>query len=67
MNNEGLGAIKPHTGDNALVLNRASGFKQTMSSLESKTRSAYSATSINNHWTSLPGSGTGGNVKGYGH
>jgi hypothetical protein len=66
MNNGSYGAIKPKEGDNACVLNRASGYKKTMSSMESKTRSAYHATDMNNKWTSVPGSGFGGNVKGYG-
>jgi hypothetical protein len=66
MNNEGLGAIKPKTGDNACVLNRASGYKKTMAAMDSKTRSGHSATEMNNKWTSVPGSGFGGNVKGYG-
>lgn len=65
-NNEGCGAAKPKEGDNAVVLNRAAGFSQAMGALGNKTKSPYSATSMNNDWIDLPGSGTGGNVKGYG-
>ena len=65
-NNEGLGAAKPKTGDNACVLNRASGFKKTMSAMDSGTCSQHKGTDMNNQWTKTPGSGTGGNVKGYG-
>lgn len=65
MNNDGPGAIKPKTGDNATVINRGAGFSQTMSAMASKTRSRHSATSMNNKWTGVPGSGCGGNVVGY--
>lgn len=65
-NNATPGAIKAKEGDNAMVLNRASGFRKTMSAMDSKTRSGHSATDMNNKWTAVPGSGTGGNVKGYG-
>jgi hypothetical protein len=66
MNNEGYGAIKPKTGDNACVLNRAAGYKKTMSACESSTGSRHKGTDMNNKWTKVPGSGLGGNVKGYG-
>lgn len=66
-NNEGVGAASPKVGDNAVVLNRAAGFKKTMSAMDSKTKSGHPATEMNNPWTSVPGSGTGGNVKGYGN
>lgn len=64
-NNSSMGAATPTTV-NSVALNRASGFKQTMSAMESSTKSKYSATEMNNDWIKLPGSGTGGNVKGYG-
>jgi hypothetical protein len=65
MNNEGCGAIKPKTGDNAMVLNRGSGLRQTFRAFDSRTRSGHSATSMNNHWKHI-GTGLGGNVVGYG-
>lgn len=65
MNNEGIGAAKPKVGDNAVVLNRGAQFNQAMSALASKTKSQHPATSMNNQWIGLPGSGTGGNVCGY--
>ena len=64
-NNQSMGAATPTTL-NACALNRASGYKKTMASCESKTRSSHKGTDMNNKWTSVPGSGTGGNVKGYG-
>lgn len=66
MNNEGVGGIKPKQGDNACVLNRASGYSKTMSACASSTGSGHRATDMNNKWTKVPGSGLGGNVKGYG-
>lgn len=65
MNNTAAGAIKPKVGDNAVVLNRGAGFNQAMTALGNKTKSGHSATSMNNKWISLPGSGCGGNVVGY--
>ena len=65
-NNESVGAIKAKEGDNACVLNRASGFKKTMSAMDSSTGSQHKGGDMNNKWTKTPGSGTGGNVKGYG-
>jgi len=65
-NNEGPGPIQPKEGDNAVVLNRASGFSQAMSALANGTCSRHKGTDMNNDWIKLPGSGTGGNVKGYG-
>ena len=65
-NNEAAGAIKPKEGDNACVLNRASGFKKTEAAMGSSTGSQHKGTDMNNKWTKTPGSGTGGNVKGYG-
>lgn len=64
-NNHSMGAATPTTV-NAAVINRAIGYKQTMGATDSKTRSRYKGTELNNKWTSVPGSGTGGNVKGYG-
>lgn len=64
-NNSNLGAATPTTV-NAKALNRAAGFSSTMGACDSKTRSRHSATDVNNKWTKVPGSGTGGNVKGYG-
>jgi hypothetical protein len=67
MNNESKGAAKPKTGDNATVLNRASGYSQTGKAVDSKTRSPHSATGMNNDWKDSMGWGCGGNVVGYGH
>lgn len=64
MNNSAVGAIKPKEGDNACVLNRASGFSKTGAAMGSKTRSHYKGTSMNNKWQDA-GWGTGGNVNGY--
>jgi len=65
-NNATPGAIKAKEGDNACVLNRASGYSKTMSACESSVKSGHSATDMNNKWTKTPGSGLGGNVNGYG-
>jgi len=64
MNNDGAGATQKKAGDNACVLNRASGFSKTEAAMANKTRSGHKATDVNNHWKGA-GSGTGGNVKGY--
>ena len=65
-NNAGPGPIQPKEGQNASVLNRATGYSNTMKACESKTRSRHKGTEMNNKWINVPGSGTGGNVKGYG-
>ena len=66
-NNAGTGPIQPKDGQNACVLNRASGYSKTMSACDSKTRSPHKGGDMNNKWTKVPGGGTlGGNVKGYG-
>ena len=64
-NNQSQGASTPTTV-NGCALNRASGFKKTMGACDSKTGSRHKGTDLNNDWTKVPGSGTGGNVKGYG-
>jgi len=65
MNNASPGGIKPKEGDNAVVINRAAGFKQAMGALDNQTKSPHGPGSMNNSWIRLPGSGTGGNVCGY--
>jgi hypothetical protein len=65
MNNDGAGATQAKSGDNACVLNRASGYSKTEAAMANKTRSGHKATETNNHWKGA-GSGTGGNVKGWG-
>lgn len=64
-NNQSQGASTPTTV-NGCALNRGSGYKKTMGACESKTGSRHKGTDMNNKWTKVPGSGTGGNVKGYG-
>lgn len=66
MNNATPGAIKAKEGDNACVLNRGSGLKKTEAAMSSSTGSQHRGGDENNKWTKVPGSGTGGNVKGYG-
>ncbi len=64
-NNQSQGASTPTTV-NGCALNRGSGYKKTMGAMDSGTRSRHKGTDMNNKWTKTPGSGTGGNVKGYG-
>lgn len=64
-NNSSMGAATPTTV-NSCALNRASGFKKTMGAMDSRTSSRHKGTGLHDKWTKLPGSGTGGNVKGYG-
>lgn len=64
-NNSSMGAATPTTC-NAVALNRAAGYRQAMAACDSRTGSRHKGTDMNNKWTKTPGSGTGGNVKGYG-
>lgn len=64
-NNQSQGASTPTTV-NSVALSRPAGFKQAMGAMDSKTCSRHKGTDMNNQWIKLPGSGTGGNVKGYG-
>lgn len=63
-NNSG-GATQPKSGDAYTPLCRGKGFSETMSAMESKTRSGHPATSKHNQWESAGGSETGGNVHGW--
>ena len=65
MNNGSAGGAKPKEGDNAVVINRASGYRQAMTAMDNKTRSGHRATGKNYQWTGA-GSGTGGNMRGWG-
>ena len=40
-NNEGLGPIQPHTGENAMAIDRHAGYVATVEAMGSKTRSQY--------------------------
>ena len=64
-NNSSMGAATPTTV-NAAALSRPTGYKQAMGAMDSRTCSRHKGTDMNNKWTKTPGSGTGGNVKGYG-
>jgi hypothetical protein len=66
-NNDGAGATQPKGGDNAKAINRHSGYKATVSSIESKTRSRHHSGGTAYHYTgACCGYGSNENIKGYG-
>ncbi len=64
MNNDGAGATKSKPDIWACAIERPAGWNKTQKAMNSKTRSGYPATSMNNLWKDV-GMGLGGNVVGY--
>ena len=64
-NNEARGGFTPHNEQIAKAICRPSGYKIAMEAMASKTGSAYPATDKHNSWEDA-GSGTAGNVRGWG-
>ena len=61
------GGAQAKTGKWREALSRAAGMSATSGALGSKTRSRYSASSVNNKWMAAPtGYGSNENIKGYG-
>lgn len=66
MNNDGVGATRAKSGLWACAIVRSAGYKKTEGAMANRTKSGHSGGDIHNKWTAVPGSGTGGNVRGYG-
>lgn len=62
---EAVGAAQAKTGPNRTALSRPAGMSQTMSAVDSKTRSRHPASSKQNEWTGVSGYGSNENIHGY--
>jgi hypothetical protein len=58
-NNESYGGCAPKSGTHLTPLSRKKGFSETMTSMASKTRSAYKATEMNYEYQSCASHETG--------